>query len=111
MAGAMGVRDTAGWRHLTASGQVARGPVALHSLVVLVATAGKLATVTDSPDGSAGRTICAVTSTANLSTPVSFPRPLLCEHGIYVTFETGVTSVTVTYTPVVRDGVAASPAS
>jgi len=89
-----------GWTNVTASEIIAEQPVLLHGVVILAPDEGGTATFYEGQDAASGRKIVTIGGSSNLSWPVAFYPPLLCERGLYVAVGSNVTEVMVHWQPV-----------
>ena len=89
-----------GWTNVTASEIIAEQPVLLHGVVILVSADGGTATLYEGQDAASGRKIATIGGITNVSWPVVFYPPLLCERGLYVAVGSDVTEVVVHWQPV-----------
>jgi len=83
------------WTNLTGDTIVTSAAAMLHGVVLLASSAGGDATVYDGTDPNGGRKILTVKGAANVSNPVAFYPPLVCERGLYVDVGSNVTEVLV----------------
>lgn len=88
------------WTNTTADAVITNAPAYLHGLTLLASAAGGDVTVYDGADPGAGRKILTAKGAANVSLPIAFYPPLLCERGIYLDVGSSVTEVTVHWDPV-----------
>lgn len=87
------------WSNVVADGVVTSHAAVLHGLVLLASAAGGDITVYDGTDPNGGRKILTAKGAANVSNPIPFYPPLICERGIYVDVGTSVTEVLIHWDP------------
>lgn len=87
------------WTNTAVDTIVTNAPAYLHGIVLLASAAGGDATIYDGTDPTAGRKVLTVKGPANVSNPIAFYPPLVCERGIYLDVGSDVTEISVHWDP------------
>jgi hypothetical protein len=83
----------------TVSLVIARTPVVLYRVILLVSVTGGDISVYEGLDATSGRLIATIKGTANVSNTVDFGG-VRCDRGLYVAVGSNVTEYTVVYSPI-----------
>ena len=78
------------WAWVTADRLLSHGPCELVYIMLTSAAAAATSTIYDG-ENTSGEIIAVLEATTNISQQLHFPKPIYCEHGLYLDIDTNAT--------------------